>query len=358
MTHSIPAGRPATSLLGPTVLGWDIGGANTKAARVEVEGGRPTRPRSVSAPLEMQHDSASLVPLMRRLAAALGDGRATHAVTMTAELSQAFRTKREGVAFVLDALAQAFPGEPLKIYSVAGCFLDPVEARERPLEVAAANWAAAARFVGRQIADCLLVDIGTTSTDIIPVAGGEPAASGRTDPERLLSGELVYTGALRTPVETVARAVPLWGGRCPLAAEGFALMGDVYLWLGALGTGDYSVTAPDRRPATREFAGERLARAVCADAEMLDEEGVGAIARALAEAQMSQVTDAIRRVQARHPRLDTVVVTGLGDFIAAQAASRAGLAVISLADRIGRDAAGTAPAVAVAWLLAEAAARV
>jgi uncharacterized hydantoinase/oxoprolinase family protein len=73
---------------------------------------------------------------------------------------------------------------------------------------------------------------------------------------------------------------------------------------------------------------------------------------------MSQVTDAIRRVQARHPRLDTVVVTGLGDFIAAQAASRAGLAVISLADRIGRDAAGTAPAVAVAWLLAEAAARV
>jgi len=335
------------------VLGWDIGGANTKAARVEIEDGRPSRPRAVSAPLEMQRDSAKLVPTLRRLAATLGGGPVTHAVTMTAELSQAFRTKREGVGFVLDALAAAFPGEGVKVYGVHGRFLDPAGAREAPLEVAAANWAATARFVGRQVADCLLVDIGTTSTDIIPIAAGEPAVVGRTDPERLLSGELVYTGALRTPVEAVARVVPLWGGLCPLAPEGFALIGDAYLWLGTLDARDYTTSAPDGRPPTREFAGERLARAVCADAEMLDEEAVGNIARALAEAQVSMVADAVRRVHARHPRLGIAVVTGLGDFIAAEAASRAGLEVVPLADRIG-GAARTAPAAAVAWLLADA----
>ncbi len=339
------------------MLGWDIGGANTKAARVEIEDGRPSRPRAVSAPLEMERDSAALVPTLRRLAAALGGGPVTHAVTMTAELSQAFRTKRAGVGFVLDALGQAFPGERVKIYSLGGRFLDPPEARDRPLEVAAANWAATARFVGRHVADCLLVDIGTTSTDIIPIVAGEPAAAGRTDPERLLSGELVYTGALRTPVEAVARAVPLWGGLCPLAAERFALIGDAYLWLGALDAADYSVTPPDGRPPTREFAGERLARAVCADAEMLDEDAVGTIARALAEAQVSMVADAMRRVHAGHPRLGTAVVTGLGDFISAEAARRVGLEVIRLAERIG-DAARTAPAAAVAWLLADAPATV
>jgi (4-(4-[2-(gamma-L-glutamylamino)ethyl]phenoxymethyl)furan-2-yl)methanamine synthase len=335
------------------VLGWDIGGVNIKAARFESEGGGPSRPRAVSAPLEMQRDSAALVPTLRRLAATLGSGPVTHAVTMTAELSQAFRTKREGVGFVLDALAAAFPGEQVKIYGVDGRFLDPADAREVPLEVAAANWAATARFVGRQVADCLLMDIGTTSTDIIPVAAGEPAVLGWTDPERLLSGELVYTGALRTPVEAVARVVPLWGGLCPLAAEGFALIGDAYLWLGTLDARDYSTSPPDGRPPTREFAGERLARAVCADAEMLDEEAVGTIARALAEAQVSMVADAIRRVHARHPRLAIAVVTGLGDFIAAEAASRAGLQVMPLADRIG-GAARTAAAAAVAWLLADA----
>jgi (4-(4-[2-(gamma-L-glutamylamino)ethyl]phenoxymethyl)furan-2-yl)methanamine synthase len=130
------------------------------------------------------------------------------------------------------------------------------------------------------------------------------------------------------------------------------LIGDAYLWLGTLDARDYTVSPPDRRPATREFAGERLARAVCGDAEMVDEEAVGAIARALAEAQVEMVAGAIRRVRARHPHLRHAVVTGLGDFIAAEAARRAGLEVIPLADRIG-DAARTAPAVAVAWLLAD-----
>ena len=341
MTHSTTA-----------IVGWDVGGVNTKAALVELEPDGPPPARAISEPLEMERDSALLVPTLRRLAAVLGATPVAHAVTMTAELSQAFRTKREGVGFVLDGLGEAFPGQPVKAYTVDGRFLDPAEARERPLEVAAANWAATARFVGRELPDCLLVDIGTTSTDIIPITGGEPAAVGRTDPERLLSGELVYTGALRTPVEAVARTVPLCGGHCPLAAERFALMGDVYLWVGALDSADYSVTPPDGRPATREFAGERLARAVCADAEMLDEDAVGTIARALAEAQLEAVIAGMRRVLARHPRLGRAVVAGLGDFIAAEAVRRLRLELIPLAERLG-DAARTAPAAAVAWLLAE-----
>jgi (4-(4-[2-(gamma-L-glutamylamino)ethyl]phenoxymethyl)furan-2-yl)methanamine synthase len=352
MTHSMQAGPRQTSRSVGVVLGWDIGGVNTKAARITVEGGRLSSPRAALAPLEMERDAGSLVPTLRRLAASLGEGPVAHAVTMTAELSQAFRTKRDGVGFVLDALGEAFPDDRVSVYTVAGRFLDPGEARRHPLEVSAANWAATARYVGREIPDCLLVDIGTTSTDLIPIAAGEPANLGWTDPDRLLSGELLYTGALRTPVEAVARAVPLKGGLCPLAPERFALIGDAYLWLGALDPADYTVPAPDGRPATREFAGERLARAVCADGEMLSEEEVGTIARALAESQVLTLAEGIRRVAARHSRLGIAVVTGLGDFIAVEAAHRAGLDVLRLSDRIG-DAARTAPAAAVAWLLAD-----
>ncbi|MGH7580838.1 MAG: hydantoinase/oxoprolinase family protein, partial [Gemmatimonadales bacterium] len=239
MTHSIHARPPGTTPRDAPVLGWDIGGANTKAARIERGDGAP-RLRAVSAPLEMQRHSALLVPTLRRLRGVLGGGTAAHGVTMTAELSQAFRTKREGVGFVLDAMAEAFPGEVVRVYASSGVFLEPAAARERPLEVAAANWHVAARFVGREVPECLLVDVGTTTTDVVPIVSGEPATLGRTDPERLVSGELVYTGALRTPVESVASAVPLPGGPCPLAPEGFALMGDVYLWLGALDAGDYT----------------------------------------------------------------------------------------------------------------------
>ena len=68
---------------------------------------------------------------------------------MTAELSQAFRTKREGVGFVLDALEAAFPAARLQVYTVDGRFVGPAEARARPLSVGAANWAATASLVAR-----------------------------------------------------------------------------------------------------------------------------------------------------------------------------------------------------------------
>jgi hypothetical protein len=352
MTHSIQAEPTTTTPRGTAVFGWDIGGVNTKVARLEPADGAP-RLRVLSEPLVMQRDWASLAPTLRRLGEALGRRPAAHAVTMTAELSQAFRTKREGVGFVLDAMAEAFPGEVVRVYGLSGAFLETAAARGLPLEVAAANWHAAARLVGRWVPDCVLLDIGTTTTDLIPIVGGEPAVLGRTDPERLVSGELVYTGALRTPVESVASAVPLRGQPCPLAPEAFALIGDAHLWLGTLDPCSYTVSPPDGRPATREFAGERLARAVCADAEMLDQEELEAIARALAEAQVERIAASLGRVRTRHPALGVAVVSGLGDFIAAEAARRAGLEVMPLSERIG-DAARVAPAAAVAWLLADA----
>ena len=136
-----------------------------------------------------------------------------------------------------------------------------------------------------------------------------------------------------------------------LSAEGFALSGDVHVWRGDLEPADYSAPTPDRRPATREFAGERLARAICADREMVNEAGVTAIADALAAAQIERIGAAIATVRARHHGLHTAVVTGLGAFIADRAARQAGLDVVSLASALGDDAARCAPAASVALLL-------
>jgi probable H4MPT-linked C1 transfer pathway protein len=274
-----------------------------------------------------------------------------HAITMTAELSQMFRTKREGVAFVIDGVAAAFPSSAARVFTVDGRFVDPAEARSRPLAVAAANWAATAALVARRYQDALLVDIGTTTADVIPIVGGAVVARGRTDPERLASGELVYTGALRTPAEAIASHVIIGGERVGVSAEGFALAGDVHVWRGDLTPADYTVPTPDGRPATREFAGERLARLICGDREMLDAARVSEIADGIAEAQVERVAEAIRRVCARHAPLRIAVVTGLGAFLATIAACRVGLSVALLADHLGADAARYAPAAAVALLL-------
>jgi probable H4MPT-linked C1 transfer pathway protein len=331
-------------------LGWDIGGVNTKAARLQGNSSSSAL-RSISLPYEIQREPQALGSALLSVARQLGAEPAdSHAVTMTAELSQAFRTKREGIGFILDALEAAFRPDRLHVYTVDGRFVTPAEARAQPRAVAASNWVATANWVAQLVPTCVLVDIGTTSTDLIPIVQGKIAAEGHTDPERLLSGELVYTGALRTPAEAVAQRVPLWGGEAALSADGFALIGDAHLWLGRLSPGDYTCPAPDGRPATREFAGERLARIVCADRDMLDDPAIDAIATALARAQVRTIAEALDRLRQRRPEITTAVVTGLGDFIAGEAARAAGLAVLPLAETMGR-AARTAPAAAVAYLL-------
>src|SRR6266542_6894906 len=84
------------------------------------------------------------------------------------------------------------------VFTTAGTFVDVARARARPLEVAASNWLATALLVVRHASDAILVDVGSTTADVIPLRAGRVDAVGRTDPERLLEGELVYTGAIRT----------------------------------------------------------------------------------------------------------------------------------------------------------------
>ena len=182
-----------------------------------------------------------------------------------------FRTKRDGVAFVLDAVQAAFPADDIHVFAVDGRFLSPARcAAPDPLAVAAANWSATARSIAAHHPDALLVDVGTTTTDIMPIVDGKVAARGWTDPDRLASGELVYTGALRTPVEAIVSEVPYGDGTAGVSAEGFALAGDVHVWRGSLAPSDYTVPTPDGRPPTPEFCGERLARVICADRELID----------------------------------------------------------------------------------------
>jgi probable H4MPT-linked C1 transfer pathway protein len=193
------------------VLGWDIGGVNTKVARVT--GGAVEKVEA--RPFEIQRDPEALVALLGELADVVGYASGdAHGVTMTAELSQLFRTKREGVGAVLEAMHKAFPDDGVSVYTVDGRFVTPADARAAPLTVAAANWAASAHLVAQSWPDALLIDVGTTTTDIIPIIAGRVRARGRTDPERLRAGELVYTGALRTPAEAMVPGI---------GAAGFAL---------------------------------------------------------------------------------------------------------------------------------------
>ena len=328
------------------VIGLDVGGANTKAVwRNGVER------RTVSRRFEVWRDREALAAVLREVVAGVAPEQVEAvALTTTAELSDAFRSKREGVEFVLDAAEQAVGGTELVAFTTAGDLVPLAEARARAAEVAAANWLAGALAVAAVYPDALMIDVGSTTADVIPIAGGQVVAAGRTDLDRLLAGELVYTGALRTNLAAIAPRVPVQGRSCPVASELFAISADVHLILGQLTPADYTCPTADGRPATVEFARERVARLVCADADELAMGELDAIAAFLHAEQVRQIEASVQRVSERLEGDPAVVPLGTGAFLAREAADRLGRAVVELPwSAAERDA---APAAALAALLA------
>jgi probable H4MPT-linked C1 transfer pathway protein len=292
------------------VLGLDIGGANLKAATSDG--------RSQSVPFPLWQQPEQLSSRLAGLVARFADCERL-AVTMTGELADCYATKAEGVRHITAAAVEAAGMRPVGIWSTAGRFLTPGDAGQQPAFVAAANWHALATWAGQFAprGPALMIDIGTTTTDLIPLRDGVPCASGRTDPERLVSRELLYTGVSRTPLCAVAREIPWREGTVTVAAELFATTRDVYLLLGDLPEVVDDCETANGRPATAAAAHDRLVRMLCADQDEIPRDEAVLLARHFAAEQQRQIVAAVRQVLERQSLApQTVIVSGSGAFLA------------------------------------------
>jgi hypothetical protein len=341
------------------VLGFDIGGANTKAAFIITRNGKLQDAKVVVEyfPIwkEPQKLASVLLALKKRLGAGTLDGLG---VTMTAELSDAYQTKREGVHHILTCVSEAFPNVPIYVLNTQAKLESPKTVKREPLGVASANWAATGWLVAQRVKDCVVVDVGSTSASIVPIVDGQVAARGKTDLEKLMCGELVYTGSLRTNVVAIVHSVPVKEGVAGVSSELFALSGDVHLVLGNITEKEYTSETADGRGKTVPEALARLARVVCADTEMLTKQEIVDIATYIYDKQVMQVAEGLKKVYSYTKTLTSrkvsVVVTGLGkDFIARKAAEKIGVdKVVDLDVLIQKDVALATPAFGVALMTA------
>jgi len=291
-------------------LALDIGGANLKIADGD--------DFATCQPFALWQDSAHLHEALEKLLKTAPASDAV-AVTMTGELADCYKTKAEGVHHILSEVQRAATDHRIRVYRNDGQFVTPAAAIDDPLPVAAANWHALARFVGRfaETGVTLLIDIGSTTTDIIPLNDGKPVSAGFTDTERLLTGELVYAGITRTPIATLVAKLPYRGQQCSLARECFARTGDVYLTLGELPENVADLDTPDGRPTTKNDARRRLARMICADEESFDHQDAFQIANAILQQQSHLLTAAIETVAGRQSaQIETAIISGSGEFLA------------------------------------------
>jgi probable H4MPT-linked C1 transfer pathway protein len=217
------------------------------------------------------------------------------AITITAELSDAFSTKKEGIILICQVLQQVFASEHLHVFDVHAEFINISKALEDYLSVSASNWIATSLVFGERERLGILLDMGTTTLDLIPIKDGYPITIGKNDVDRLINNELFYTGVLRPPISSVVKNVPFRDTLCPVSFERFALMADVYLILGLITEAEYTCDTADNRSKSIEDCYARLARIICGDIDLVTKEELTEIAQYIYKAQKEMVQDAIRK---------------------------------------------------------------
>lgn len=328
-------------------IGIDVGGANLKLS----DGYR----YAASMKFELWRHREKLAGAIAELLSDVPPVEAV-AATMTGELADCYETKAEGVRHITQSLVRACGDRHLRIYGVDGKFHAPDGLESNPHIAAASNWHALARMAAGWLPKQtgLVLDIGSTTADIIPVRLGKVATDSRTDADRLLAGELVYTGVARTPICAIVQKLPYRSSECPVAAELFATTADVYHLLGEAISAD-GATA-DGRAITRQNCIDRLARQVCADRDSFTEEDARRVAQRVKQQQTEMLHKAIdQTVPALELKVDVLaIVSGSGEWLARQVAERhnAISSVCSLSERLGSDHSSCAAAAAVARLAA------
>ena len=319
------------------ILGIDIGGANTKITELEEDN---YKIHHIYFPMWKKKDE--LTELLKDY-----NDADYVALVMTAELADCYKTKKEGVEDILNKVEKSF-NCPIYVFDVNGNFLTPEEAKKNYLNVSASNWVATAKFVSEFIKEsCILVDMGSTTTDIIPIKDKEVLAE-KTDLDRLMNNQLVYVGTLRTPVSFLSNKIEFRGKLTNLSSEYFAITADISLILNKISEEDYSCETPDGAGKDFESCLTRLARVLCADRELVKDDELIDFANKLYNNLLELIRENVGAVSKRF-NLNDVVTTGLGEEILKDALD--GYNIISIKDIYGKDVSLATPSFAVAKLL-------
>jgi probable H4MPT-linked C1 transfer pathway protein len=324
------------------IMGLDIGGANTDCCIYRIKDNKATLINSAKEYLPMWEKKDQLEECLHNFKK---DYRIDVVIaTTTAELADGYTSKKEGVFDITSKVMNVFKDSIVKFVTFNG-LKDFKYVKNNPLDAAAANWIATSHMISKISSDCIFMDMGTTTTDIIPIKNSIESARGHSDLERLCSGELVYTGMLRTNVATITNKIPIRDEKATVSSELFSTTADVHHILGNIKEEEYTCSTSDNEDTSIDSCKRRLARVICADLDMLTDEEINNIARHVEKEQINQITNALKKVH-EHSKLDDVIITNYADApICKKAACNLGLNITSLNDYLTGDSLNVSPTI-------------
>ncbi len=322
------------------ILGIDIGGANTKAALIKFRNSEVFESFSIIEYFPFWEKTLNDIPNMFvKIVENLIIKNNINlenvdfiAITITAELSDAFQTKKEGVLSILEALKQVFEIEKMFFVNSNNEFINFNQVESNPISISAANWVSTSLFLGNFVPNCILIDAGSTTIDIIPILNSVPVAKGKNDIERLINHELIYTGGLRATIPSITHFVPYKEKMVRISFEKFALISDVHRILKNIYESEYINDTADNRSKSLNDCYARLARMICMDLDSISIEDLDSIAQYIYDKQieivLKEILEFVKGLTVRQPdfsRNPRFVLTGLSaDFLIRPALKKIG----------------------------------
>ncbi len=317
------------------IMGLDIGGANTDSVIVELKSCKSNIIKSDKYYLPMWVDPEQLSLYLDKLNNSYSDVDVV-CVSMTAELADCYTTKKEGVLDITNRVMESFYGKTIKFITFDG-LKDYEYIKENPLSAAAANWIGTVNILKYIKKSCIFMDMGTTTTDIIPIRNGKQVCVGNSDLNRLSNGELVYTGLLRTNLATIVDSVPVDDKKVLVSSELFSITADMQMVLGNITSEKYTCSTPDGKVKSIDACLNRIAHLVCSDLDELTTDQIIFIAQYIYDKQVAQITNNLKRVHDR-TNLDTVIISeNSNSAICMKATENLNLDSIKLDDYISSD---------------------
>ncbi|HET8808110.1 MAG TPA: hydantoinase/oxoprolinase family protein [Methylophaga sp.] len=330
--------------------GWDIGGAHLKVSRCDRHG---QLINSIELACPLWQGINGLADSLCQALNQLGNQTDRHFITLTGESADCFANRQQGVTEILNAVAEQLPAENCQVFSQSQTWLDLTDAKQHWQQVASMNWLATASWLAKHYSDALLIDIGSTTTDIITITDGQPQLQAFTDQGRLQSGELVYSGVIRTPLMALAQQIPFAGQLQKVANEVFATTADIWRLLNKL-PDNVSDRSADGQSWQAANCRQRLARMVGSDAENYPDSDWQQLAQWYGQQQIQQIYASCQQVIKSQISLTTpapIIGAGVGRFLAAEIAALTARPYLDMANlQVGEPAAIAAPASALALL--------
>ncbi|MGP1718274.1 MAG: hydantoinase/oxoprolinase family protein [Methylophilus sp.] len=310
-----------------SVIGWDIGGAHVKAVLLNAEGHIVQVSQQACALWKGLHLLESALQTILQTWAIEAD-QCLHAVTMTGELVDLFENRAQGVREIAQAVKKQLPQAMFYMAGMdqAALFTETVDGLES--YIASMNWHASAQCLAEASdASCMLiVDIGSTTSDITLCHAKKVIANGWTDAERMERHGLLYSGVVRTPLMAFGPYIAWHRQTRHITAEYFATTADVYRVLGELDPEHDLADTADGQGRSVPASMRRLARMVGHDLEDAETNDWHSLAQAFKDQQLSSLLHAIQSC-IEQATLQPQALTGLGagSFLLPEIAQRLNL---------------------------------